>query len=109
MPHRDPENFVTAYGWATWAWVIGLSFWGGVVHYIRKVREGISERFNLSEFLGDLLTSAFAGVVTFYGCDAAGFSGPLTAALVGVSGHMGSRAIFLFERWVTSRVGRHLG
>jgi hypothetical protein len=42
-------------------------------------------------------------VVTFYLCEAAQFPPVLTAALVGISGHMGSRGLFLIEKHLTNR------
>jgi hypothetical protein len=44
------------------------------------------------------VTSAFAGLITFWLCEWAVVHPLLTAALVGISGHMGSRAIFKLER-----------
>jgi hypothetical protein len=100
MMDKDP----TTYGWLTYAWVIALAAAGGVVSFLRKVREGHARAFNLAEFVGEVFTSAFAGVITFWLCEAAGFSGLITAALVGIAGHMGSRAIFAFEKWAESRL-----
>lgn len=101
MDGRDP----TTYSLLTYLWVFVLSVFGGFVHYLKKVRENATPRFNLSELLGDLITSAFAGVVTFYLCEAAGINSMATAALVGISGHMGSRALFMFETWMKKKFG----
>lgn len=101
MPDKDP----TTYSVLTYLWVLALSTWGGVVHYLKKVREGGASRFNITEFIGDIVTSAFAGVITFYLCQAGGMDSLYTAALVGVSGHMGSRAIFVFEKWLKTKFG----
>ncbi|WP_236640481.1 phage holin family protein, partial [Tepidimonas charontis] len=60
---------------------------------------------NLFELIGELATSAFAGLITFWLCEAAQFKPLITAALVGISGHMGSRAIFQLERWAQARFG----
>lgn len=101
MPEKDP----TTYSLLTYGWVLMLSLFGGVVHYIKKVRDNVTSRFNLSELVGDLLTSAFAGVITFYLCEAGEINKMATASLVGVSGHMGSRAIFIFETYLKKRFG----
>ena len=50
-------------------------------------------------------TSAFAGLITFWLCEAAQFNPLVTAALVGISGHMGSQAIYQLERWAQTRLG----
>lgn len=96
----DPGHF----SWFTYAWVVGLSAWGGVVSYIRKVRASITEPFSLMELVGEIVTSGFVGVLTFWLCTEAHLSTYLTAALVGISGHMGSRAVSGFEMLLKQRL-----
>lgn len=100
MPEKDP----TTYSVITYAWVSALAAWGGVVGYIRKVNSGVIHRYSLTEFIGEIFTSAFAGMLTFWMCEAAGISPLITAAFVGVAGHMGSRAIFHIETWAQSKM-----
>jgi hypothetical protein len=100
MNEKDPA----AYDLLTYGWVLLLSVMGGVVAFLRKLREGHTRVFNLIEFIGELCTSAFTGVVTFYLCEAAQFPPVLTAALVGISGHMGSRGLFLIEKHLTHKL-----
>ena len=99
MPEKDP----TTISLITYGWVILLAIWGGIVHNIRKIRDGTVQRFSVAELVGDVVTSGFAGVVTFYLCEAAAVNGFITAAMVGISGHMGARAIFLFEEWLRAK------
>lgn len=105
MPEKDP----TSYTMLTYAWVGLLSAWGGAVNFMRKRKSGTARPFNVTEFVGELVTSAFAGVVTFWLCEAAGIAPLVTAALVAISGHMGSRAIFQLERWAEGRFGMKAG
>ena len=100
MIEKDPSS----YGWITYGWVFALACLGGATSFAAKVRTGAARWFNLTEMLGELFTSAFAGIVTFYLCEAAQFHGLMTAALVGVAGHMGSRAIFIMERFFEQRI-----
>ena len=100
LPEKDPSNISLI----TYGWVFILSVWGGIVHNIRKVREGLITRFSLSELIGDVVTSGFAGIVTFYLCQAAELNNLATAAMVGVSGHMGARSLFLIEEWLRKRM-----
>ncbi|MBU0592432.1 MAG: phage holin family protein [Gammaproteobacteria bacterium] len=95
MIDKDPST----YSWVAYAWVFALSAWGGVVSFIRKVNAGAARSWNLMELMGELVTSAFAGLITFWLCESAGISPLITACMVGISGHMGSRAIFQFEKW----------
>ena len=96
MLEKDPSN----YEWFTYAWVILISMWGGVVSFMNKVTAGSARPFNLAEFIGEISTSGFVGVLTFWLCESTQVDKLLSAALVGVAGHMGSRAIFLIERRV---------
>ena len=83
--------------WITFLWVIGLSAWGGVVSYFHKL-DKYQLRFNIIKFTAELITSAFVGILTFLLCDAASLSWEMTAAMVGISGHMGTRALFVLEK-----------
>ena len=98
-PEKDPSN----YGWVTYAYVLALSVVGGVVGFHRKMREGAVRAFNVTEFIGEIFTSAFAGVLTFYLCEWSGVAPLLSAVLIAISGHMGSRAIFGIEKWAESK------
>ena len=99
MIEKDPASFPLV----TYAWVVGLAILGGVVNFLRKVKEGHARVFNVMEFIGELITAAFAGIITFYLCSAANIDPLYTAALVAITGHMGSRSIFLFEDYLTKK------
>lgn len=99
MIDKDP----TSYSLLTYAWVFLLAMLGGVVNFVRKLQQGHVRAFNFVEFIGEIVTSAFAGVITFWLCENAHMSPLLTAAFVGVSGHMGSRAIFMVENWLKTK------
>jgi hypothetical protein len=99
MPEKDP----TSYSFLTYGWVFGLAILGGVVSFMRKLQAGHARVFNLVEFLGEIVTSAFAGVITFWMCEHSNLSPLVTAALVGISGHMGSRSIFMAEGWLAKQ------
>lgn len=100
MIEKDPLS----YPLVTYAWVFLLSMLGGVVSFNTKIRSGHSRPFNITELIGEIMTSAFAGLITFWLCEASGVPALIGAALVGISGHMGSRAIWYLERWAESRL-----
>lgn len=104
MIDKDPST----YSALTYAWVIGLSTWAGIVSFLRKMRAGEVKIFNITQFIGEIVTSGFVGVMTFFLCEYAGFSQLLTAALVGISGHMGSRAIMLMESLAEQKINKSL-
>lgn len=94
---------LAAYGAATWLWVVFLSMLGGVASFAIKVRKGIARWINVPELLGECTISAFVGFVTFLITD--GHVPPgVQAAMIAVSGHMGTRAVFLFEQFYASRI-----
>lgn len=102
MIDKTPMDF----SWVTYAWVSVLSIWGGAANYVRKVKQGES-RFNLLEIVGEIVVSGFAGVMTFYICEAVGTPQVVTAVSVGIAGHMGARIIAQLERWVSRKIGLH--
>ena len=99
MPEKDP----TSYALATYAWVTVLSAWGGLANWLARRRIGVARPYSFTELIGEVVISAFAGILTFWLCEAADLRPLITAALVGISGHMGSRAIYRFETWAESR------
>lgn len=96
---KDP----TTYSLITYLWVGVLSAWGGLVSFLRKRNAGEARPWNFAELIGEIVTSAFAGLITFWLCEAADIQPLVTAALVGITGHMGGRALFHFEKWAESR------
>lgn len=100
MPEKDPTN----YHWLTYIYVMALAAFGGTVSFARKLRNGVSRAFNFTEFVGEIVTSGFAGLLTFWLCEWSGVAPLLTAVFIGISGHMGSRAIFRLERWAEKRI-----
>lgn len=100
MIEKDP----TSYSLLTYSWVFLLAILGGVVNFMTKLKQGHVRMFNIVEFIGEIVTAAFAGVITFWLCENANFSPLLTAAFVGVSGHMGSRAIYMVESWLQKQL-----
>jgi predicted CDP-diglyceride synthetase/phosphatidate cytidylyltransferase len=101
VPEKDPSN----YSLITYLWVVALATAGGAVNFARKLKAGSVRAFNITEFMGEILTSGFAGLLTFWLCEAADINKLLSAVLIGISGHMGSRAIFRIEKWGEDKFG----
>lgn len=89
----------------TFVILIGTAILGGIVSWIAKVRAGTAGAASLTYLVGEICTSAFAGFLCFLACDSMGMSLRLTILLVGVSGHMGTRAIAWFEKWAEGKWG----
>jgi len=102
MPEKDP----TTYSLLTYAWILILSGWGGIINFLRKRKAGETRPFNVAELVGEIFTSGFAGILTFWLCEYSGIPPLMTAAMVGISGHMGSRALYHLELWAESKFPR---
>lgn len=96
MAFRVLEKDPSTYSYLTYFWVAGLAALGGVISHFKRIDGGTA--WSWRRFIQDVVTSAFVGVLTFWLCEAAELQPLLTAALVGVSGHMGSRTLFIIER-----------
>lgn len=84
--------------------MLTVSILGGLVSWYAKIKAGTVKTWNLMHLIGELATSAFAGLLAFWLC--AYFDTPplLMAALVGIAGHMGTRAISVFEQWAARKL-----
>lgn len=98
MPN-SPEN----YNFITWVWVIGLSILGGTVRTLTHINMGMAWFDVARRWVVDIVVSAFVGIITFFLCEFAGLDQILTAAMVGISAHMGTRAIVILEEYAYKR------
>ncbi len=92
-PEKDPSSL----SWLIYAWMIGLSILGGLVNFAGRASRHQTTWRDYAGLATELLTSIFVGILTFWLCEWRDFPPLLTAALVGVSAHMGTRAIFQLE------------
>lgn len=97
-----PDSVFTAF------WVLVLSTWGGIAGYVRKIKQGMTKRFSVTEMIGEIIISSFVGVITYFLCKSSGVDETVSAALVGLSGHMGSRAIYVIEVFLRKQVDINL-
>lgn len=93
------------------SYIVGpiLALMGGVVTYIQRLRKSHKVSFSLAELVGECTIAGFVGVLTMLMCAAYAVGPELSAALTGIAGHMGSRALFLIEQAVSRRIGVKLG
>ncbi|MBS3953626.1 MAG: phage holin family protein [Methylomicrobium sp.] len=94
MIEKDPLSYEVL----TYGWVVLISLWGGVTNYARRLKNGRAP--SIAEFIGDISISGFVGVITFFLCESSGIDKMLSAAMIGVSAHMGSRSLFALENIV---------
>lgn len=72
----------------SYLWVIGVSLWGGLVSYFEK-----REKFDWLNLFAHLMSSSFAGLLTFWLCTYTNAPGPLTGVFCGIAAHMGTPAL----------------
>lgn len=101
MVEKPPSPETTSL--ITYLWVIGLSALGGTASFVRKIKLGHARAWNFAEFIGEIFVSASAGMITFFLCEWSHVAPMLTAALVGIAGHMGSRALFRMESFFDAK------
>jgi len=86
-----------------YGWFVILAIWGGTASYISRMRQK-SLPFSLAELLGEWLISGFAGIMTALICTSYGADPLLTAALCGITGHLGGRGVYMLEQWAIQRI-----
>jgi len=99
---KDPLD----YSLKTYGLMLGVALLGGFVGWYGKVRKGIIPAWSVFHLMGEMMTSALAGLLCFWICEWWGAPLLLTAAFTGVAGHMGTKAIAVFEEWAAERAKR---
>jgi hypothetical protein len=84
--------------------VLGMTLLGGFVGWYGKVRKGELPAHSLFALIGEMATSSLAGLGSFFVCRSMGVSLGITAAVAGLCGYMGGRAMEMAERALQRRV-----
>lgn len=92
--HKNPLN----YSLREYGVILAIAMLGGFVRWYNAVRRGESAAYDLRALVGELGTSAFIGVLTFWACEAMGWPPLVTAALAGMAGHAGITGLVWAER-----------
>lgn len=109
-----PHNFINAWPQSVaeilpWIWVSLLSIAGGMASFIRKMKTGLIKRFSVAEFVGEIFVAFFVGILTMLFCQWGEVNVWLTGGLVGLSAHMGSRALFVGEVILSRKMAKWFG
>lgn len=97
---KDPLS----YPLKTYGLMLLMAIFGGFVSWYGKVVRQELPVASLFHLIGELATSAFAGMMMFFLCEWAGSPTLLTVALVSMSGHMGAKLL----GWVEERLKKFL-
>jgi hypothetical protein len=80
----------------TYIWVALIAMFGGLVSFIRRLNKRntpMPMRRLFITLVGELVISAFAGLITYWLCQYWGLHPALTAVFVATSGHLGGKSI----------------
>lgn len=102
---KDPLS----YPLKTYGFMLAMAIFGGFVSWYAKVRRQEIPAGSVFHLIGEITTSAFAGMLTFFACEYLNSPQLLTAALVGVSGHMGAKVITMLEDAAKKRAEERFG
>lgn len=89
--------------------ILGVALLGGFASWFRRVKRGEVEALNFAAMVGELMISAFAGLLAFWVCEYFALSPLLTAAAAGIAGHAGGSGISWMERLTKRYVERKFG
>ncbi len=92
--HKNPLS----YSLREYGLILAIAMLGGFVRWYNAVRRGQSVAYDLRILVGELFTSAFIGILVFWGCEAMGVQPLVTAALAGMAGHAGVSGLMWAER-----------
>lgn len=91
---KNPLN----YSLREYGLILAIAMMGGFVRWYNAVRRGESAVYDLRILVGELFTSAFIGILTFWACEAMNVQPLVTAALAGMAGHAGVAGLLWAEK-----------
>lgn len=105
-----PGNF-PQYDLATYVLIFLLASWGGFVNFLNFLKDEPRPSFLVGfiRFLNDVLTGAFCGVIAFFGCQTINIPPAASAAIIGLTGHMGSRGLIIAEKLLEMKLKNWTG
>ena len=103
--HKNPLS----YSLRDYGVILAIAMLGGFVRWYNAVRRGESAAYDLRTLVGELFTSAFIGILTFWACEAMNVQPLITAALAGMAGHAGVSGLMWVERFLKRFFERKYG
>lgn len=102
MPEKTPLD----YPMVQYLLVALLGSIGGFVSIIQEFIEQIGKCWKraIARAIASMVTSGFCGVLAFWLCESLGVKPLMTAFVIGISGHMGGRALKIVEKIVVDKI-----
>ena len=102
MPEKTPLDYSIAH----YALVVILGAIGGAVSVLQDFLEQVGKCWKcaIARAIVSIATSGFCGVLAFWLCESGDFKPLVTAFVVGISGHMGGRALTMIEKAVIGKM-----
>lgn len=98
LAQTDLPRSPLSYSLREYGLILAIAMLGGFVRWYNAVRRGASAAYDLRILVGELFTSAFIGILVFWGCEAMSVQPLVTAALAGMAGHAGVSGLMWAER-----------
>jgi hypothetical protein len=92
-----------------WLWSVFLCLLGGFVRFSQNVQAGHARPWNFTELFGEMAMSAFVGSLAYKLCLGMHCPTEFVPAIVGVTSHMGARALFKAEVFANIFANRKMG
>lgn len=92
-----------------WLWSVFLCMLGGFVRFTQNVQAGHARAWNFTELLGEMAMSAFVGSLAYKACLGCHCPPDFVPAIVGVTSHMGARALFKAEIFLNIFASKRYG
>lgn len=105
----EPLKSPLSYSMREYGAIIGIAMLGGFVRWYTSVRRGQAAVYDIRVLVGELMTSAFIGILIFWACEAYNVNPLITAALTGMGGHMGISLLMWAERSLKRHLERKYG
>lgn len=106
---QDAIKHPLSYSLKEYGVILGIALLGGLVRWISAIRRKEAGMLSISSLVGELVISAFAGLLTFWLCESFGVNPLWTAAAAGLAGHAGGSGIAWLERTAKKQVEAKLG
>ncbi|PXV82502.1 phage holin family protein [Nitrosomonas eutropha] len=100
--HHDKDP--TTWSIEVWTLAIVMAIVGGLASIIQKLPCERTRPFSALELIGEMITSAFVGMLVFMALEAVDMPLGVCAAGSGVGGHMATRLLFLVENVIEKRI-----